>query len=637
MTLPNAKSATLEDDLAIGQLLVSFSLISQEQLEEALEISQQTRLVLGKILVITSKVSDGLLRAALQCQTMLREKQLDPAKAQAAMQLVRQGVVLNLDEALTKLGYTKPSAKPKNKLSDLLIESGLVTEEQYSAAMMQSEETGLPVGRLLVLSGHLTDSAFTAALNAQGMVQSGKVTFDEAITSLKSTRRRALMRDPKRVEKDFYSLPDGETSLLGELLIQAGCLTKDQLSNALEMGVSKGIPLGEVLHSKRFASREFIQQALEVQQLVVDKELSQTDGANVLMWIDRERMSLAEARARLRLGAQSNPKLNFTEFAKLLGIISDEDIEKAINVAKEHSDLMLQMLLLAGIKDEGGLKSAALCNSFVELGRLTTERAFVLFDFARSRNISIEQALIDLNWYQGGVSGAYDAYLQETDFDALRTRAERSFQEGRFDEAEKLWVKVTKEAEKFGANHPNFVRSLERLADVFCRTGNLDQAEMLYTRVLIAKTRALPPNSLHTAASVNNLAKVYYFLGRHDEAEHFAMRFLEMYKANFPEDHPDIACALQNLATLYHMQNKFQAAEPYYAKAVDICQSRLGPNHPTTVRLRKNFARLLRSLKRFSEAERLDPSAEGNVTGSWKAISVPADLALYTNTESEMK
>jgi tetratricopeptide (TPR) repeat protein len=126
---------------------------------------------------------------------------------------------------------------------------------------------------------------------------------------------------------------------------------------------------------------------------------------------------------------------------------------------------------------------------------------------------------------------------------------------------------------------------------------------------------------------------VSYFQGKYDEAERFALRFLELYKANFPDDHPDVACALQNVATLYHMQTKYQKAEPYYVQALHICRKSLGESHPTTVRMSQNYARVLQSLKNFKEAEKVDANeAErmGTVTGSWKAVTVPAEHMLYS-------
>lgn len=620
--------AAVADDLSIGQLLLNFSLITKEQLREALGIAKQTKLALGKVLVITQDFSESLLQAALQCQTMLREKQLDLSKAHAAIQLVQQGAAPDLNEALRQLGYTPPSPV-RDLLTDLIKESGLVSDEHLALAKTQMESTGLPLGRVLVLSGNLSESMLAAVLNVQAVVQSGKINLEEAVKSLSSVHQRTLNRSPRPGEKDFYSLPGGESTLLGELMIQAGCLTKDQLKNALELGVMENRPLGEMLQSMKLVSRELVQKSLDIQQLLLTKSISHADAVKLLVWVDREQISVEEGRQRLEPNTEPVKSITLVEFATMLGILSDLDVENAIGVAMRNSQLMLQILLFSESKNEHALRSAAACISLIERGKLTLEHACVLYDYARKRELSIEVALSELNWYQGELPTEVLS-SQGVDFEVLRTKAEQSFSEGRLEDAEKQWLEVVGAAEKFGSDHPNLICSMERLADVYCQAGKMEQAESVYSRALVAKARVLPANSLHIATTVNNLAKVSYFLSRFDDAERFAKQFLEIYQANFPPDHPDVACALQNLSTLYHMQEKYTQAEPYYAKALQICRESLGLNHPTTVRLRRNYARLLRSLNRESEAQELDPAADGALTGSWTVISIPAEQSLKT-------
>lgn len=615
---------TVTAELSIGQLLVGFSLITSEQLEQALQVTKITQLALGKVLVITQGLSEDLLKAALQCQTMLRHKQIDLPKATAAMALLRCGEAPTLDEAFFRLGHQPPPVI--DYLSELLFESGLVTGEQLNAAITQSQMTGLPLGRVLVHSGNLTESLHAALLNAHNMLQSGTVTMEEAVNSLKSVKKRAP--DSKLVEKDFYSLLAGESSLLGELLVQAHCLSRDQLVQALQIGVREGKPLGEVLVAVRILSPGFVQKALEVQQMVLNKALTRANAVKLLGWLEREQISIAEGRERLGLNPESDSPITFVEFAKLLGLISDAHLQQAFNTALKHSDVMLQILLLAEVSESAALKAAAACNVLVERKQLGLEHACVLYDYARKNKLSIEQAMINLNWYQGG-SSTECASESLADFESLRSKAEQLLQDNALANAEKAWLQVLSVAERFGQEHPNFVRSMEKLADLYCRTGDLDKAEVLYTRVVVAKTRALPPNSLHNAATINNLAKVYYFMGRYHEAELFAMQFLEIYRANFPHDHPNMACALQNLATLYHMQDKYDQAEPYYSESLRICQTRLGLAHPATIRLSQNYASLLHSVNRASEAYQLDPGADGTVSGSWKSITIPFEYALH--------
>lgn len=624
----------VSEDLRLGELLVELALIDRKKLEAALQIVDQTGLALGRVLVLSQYIKEPLLDQAVQCQSLLRTNNIDPNMAKGALLAVAKGEHKTLDEALAKGGYTKPDDSSANKLGDLLLDSGLISKVQLDAALKQSEETGLPFGRSLVLSGLITEAGMTAALNAQNLLRSGKVSKEQALKSLKTSARRNTTSQSQPAERDFYGLPDRRTVLLGELLVAAGTISKAQLSNAVEMTVSQGKLLGEVLVDANFVRQATLDQALQLQEMIVANSCSAQDAARVLFFIDREGMSLPQAIQKVRLNELgANKKVSFTEFLKVLGLISDSDIDRALELAKANSQLMLQMLLLAEACDTNCLQLAAGCNAMMEAGRITAEHAFTLFDYARKKQIDVQQALKELNWSQRDLTAQVNQQNADSEWDAIRRQAEQSFQEGRFADAERQWIDVIRRAEKFGRDGPRFVGAIERLADVYCRLGHIDRAESLYSDALIIKTRVLPNTSLHIASTINNLAKVNYFQGKYDDAERFAVRYLDLYKANFPLDYPDVACALQNLATLYHMQEKFERAEPYYVEALRICKVQLGDQHPTTLRMQQNYARLLQSLKRYQEVKRMDVMASGNVTGSWKAVAVPEDHALYKYSE----
>jgi tetratricopeptide (TPR) repeat protein len=543
---------------------------------------------------------------------------------------IANGKSNSFEDALAELGQSPD--EPETKLGDLLVESGLITKQQLQSALGQSEETGLPFGRLLVLGGTLTEQMMTAALNAQSALASKKTTREQAIKSLRSSVRRTGTNQTAPAERDFYQLPDRKSVLLGELLVDAGSISKAQLNNAIEISINKGQSLGQVLQELKLISETVLKHTLEVQEMVMANKCSTADAAKIVQMVDRDKLPMAVALQRIRLTAQLGPdkKVSFIEFLKLLGVVDDDAINKALNMGRENAHVMMQLLLFAKVCDPNFLHLAASCNAMMESGRLTVEHAFVLFDYARKKRVNIEQALKELNWGQGDISHAIASANAGTEWEILRKQSEQSLLEGKLEAAEKQWLEVVKKAEALGGKEgPRFVSSIERLADVYAKQGRLAQAEALYSEALVTKTRVLPPHSLHTAASVNNMAKISYFQGKYDDAERFALRFLELYKANFPSHHPDVACALQNVATLYHMQDKYHLAEPYYTEAIRICKSQLGEGHATTIRMNQNYARLLQQMKRFREADKVDAKVQGSVTGSWKAVAVPSDHLLY--------
>jgi tetratricopeptide (TPR) repeat protein len=646
-TTQTGEHQTVADEIRLGELLLQLGMLQRKELEEALQIVDQTGLGLGRVLVLSQHINEKILDAAIQCQSMLRSNRIDIPAAKQAIQGVATGKHRNFEEALSAAGHQSTKDDSSNRLGDLLVEAGLVTKAQLQSAVAQTDETGLPFGRLLVLSGVLTEAAMTSALNAQSALLAGKVSKDQAINSLRSNARRSVMRAenaPAPTERDFYQLPDRKSVLLGELLVSAGSISKAQLSNAIELSVSNGKWLGQVLQDLKLISEPVLKRTLELQDMVMANQLSAADATKVLFLVDREGLTVNSAMSRVKMPvigadpavkvAPGNRKLTFTEFLKLLGVVDDDGITKAWDMGRDHPQIMMQVLLFANVCDPNYLHLASSCNAMMEAGRLSVEHAFVLFDYARKKRINIDQALKELNWGQGDMPTALATANLDAEWEAFRRNAEQALQESRLEEAEQQWLEVVKRAEQLGGKEgPRFVCSIERLGDVYTKLGRLAQAESLYSEALVTKTRVLPPHSLHTAASVNNMAKISYFQGKYDNAERFALRFLEMYKANFPDDHPDVACALQNVATLYHMQEKFSKAEPYYGEALRICKGKLGDQHPTTVRMQQNYSRLLQSMRKFKEGDKDDVKAMGSVTGSWKAVTVPSDHLLYNYSD----
>jgi len=97
------------------------------------------------------------------------------------------------------------------RLGDLLIEAGLVSRADIDEAVQIGRDTGMRVGRVLIVSGWLSETQLNSALRAQSLINDGKVTkgtavralkiacdkrlhFDHALERLTSSRLQALVR-----------------------------------------------------------------------------------------------------------------------------------------------------------------------------------------------------------------------------------------------------------------------------------------------------------------------------------------------------------------------------------------------------------------------------------------------------------
>lgn len=205
----------------------------------------------------------------------------------------------------------------------------------------------------------------------------------------------------------------------------------------------------------------------------------------------------------------------------------------------------------------------------------------------------------------------------------LKSMAESYLANNNLIEAEKLWLEGLTLLAPYGESNPNYCLTLENLAEIRLRMQDFPGSENYFLKAYHIKIAALGPHHIAVAQTVNNLARLYYQGGNFEKAELFGRQCIELQERLLGPEDGNLACSIHNLATLYHMQKKFELAEPMYKKSLEIKRKAFGPEHPETTRLLKSYADLMRNMNRLNEADELDSMADGRISGTWRAISVP--------------
>ncbi|MFQ5502350.1 MAG: tetratricopeptide repeat protein [Phycisphaerae bacterium] len=190
---------------------------------------------------------------------------------------------------------------------------------------------------------------------------------------------------------------------------------------------------------------------------------------------------------------------------------------------------------------------------------------------------------------------------------AIRTTIGKTYSSiGEYDTAEQQFVAARNLYERmFGEKHPDTLRSISNLANLYRLQGRYDEAEVLHLQTLGTQKEALGEPHPDTLNSMHGLALVYEDQGRYAEAESLYLRTLEMQRRVLGEDHPDTLGNIDNLANLYMRQGRYAKAEPLYLKTLERRNRVLGKEHPDTLDTMNNLANLHRRQGRYAEAERL--------------------------------
>ncbi|KZP17599.1 TPR-like protein [Athelia psychrophila] len=179
-------------------------------------------------------------------------------------------------------------------------------------------------------------------------------------------------------------------------------------------------------------------------------------------------------------------------------------------------------------------------------------------------------------------------------------------QRGRYEEAAALCQHaLAGQTQQLGADHPDTLTTVHRLASVYYCQGMYNEAEALYRRALASREQRLGADHPDTLTTVNNLAALYDEQGNLAEAEALYQRALKGQKQQLGADHPDTLRTVNNLAVLYDQQGNHVGAEALYQRALVSREQQLGANHPDTLMTVNNLAVLYDQQGKYAEAEAL--------------------------------
>ena len=181
------------------------------------------------------------------------------------------------------------------------------------------------------------------------------------------------------------------------------------------------------------------------------------------------------------------------------------------------------------------------------------------------------------------------------------------YKDGRWDEAEKIYVQVMEIWKgKFGANHSSTLTSMINLAEIYRNQGRLDEAEKLGLQVIEIEKKILGADHLSTLISMTNLAAIYSEQGQQDKAEKLEVQVIEIQKKNLGVNHDSILISMANLAAMYRNQGRLDEAEKLSMQVIEMKKKKFGVDHPFTLTSMANLAVIYSQQGQQDKAEKLN-------------------------------
>jgi hypothetical protein len=169
-----------EANTRLGTLLEKAGIVTSGDIAEAVAVSKRLQTPIGRVLIMSGCVTERTLTAALEAQTMLRDRQLNLEAAIEALVRVAQEKI-NLQDALKKTDKVPQAGASTNRLGEILIQFGLINKATLSEALRTSAETGMPLGSSLVCLGAISPSLLPLLLRTQDQIRDGSITIEQAV------------------------------------------------------------------------------------------------------------------------------------------------------------------------------------------------------------------------------------------------------------------------------------------------------------------------------------------------------------------------------------------------------------------------------------------------------------------------
>jgi hypothetical protein len=383
----------------IGELLVAANVIKPEVLLESLQVAKKSKTPLGRVLMSIGELTERDVETAIEIQSLIREGVISTEFGIRALNVAVKACI-PLDEAFKRLGWRPPQREimPGTELGELLLESGAVERRALDESLRQSRENNLPLGRCLVLTRAVSSSLLTSALTAQVLLRDGKITREQAVSGLRAASRKQQPLEASLQESGAYSLPQ-QSIRIGDLLAQAGIVTEGDKMSAIELGLVKKIPVGQVLVEAGTISNLILIETLKLQEMVANGQLTGAQAGEVLKAASSRGVAIEEVLADRSSKEDEIQRANeVLELLRESGIVTKEDMGKSESMAGQLHLTLGEVLLTTGILDKRTLQAAVQGKSLIEDGILTSQQVTACLHYANKTGVDFADALREVSW-----------------------------------------------------------------------------------------------------------------------------------------------------------------------------------------------------------------------------------------------
>lgn len=282
------------------------------------------------------------------------------------------------------------------RLGDLLMEAGILSSSYIKEALAKYEEQGLPIGKVLVISGYLSDGELRNALNLQYMVNDRLLTRKDAVEVLKTSHSSRMSLEESFRKTGLVQPEEQETNKLGQLLVDSENIDARTVDDCLQSSANTGLPLGHILCHKNLISQPIINRALLIQQYIRRGQIMRQQGIESLQAASLREKQLEKL--EINRGYKRQPLRNTPLFGDLLlsaGVATDRQIREAQLAHITHNTTFGQALVDTHQLPEEFILAAVFVQEMLDNNTLEIERAREALIDVRAQRVSPTRAVAE--------------------------------------------------------------------------------------------------------------------------------------------------------------------------------------------------------------------------------------------------
>lgn len=315
----------------IGQLLVESGIVEPLKLHSALATAVKNNQHIGQVLVREGYLHARELQSALRAQTLVAAGALTE---RAAVQAVRTAACRKkaLTEVLNEIPLDRGEFNDSG-LGKLLVNAGVISEESHQAAKAKSKETGLPLGRVLLLRQEIEPAILDQALTLLLMVTKAQIDDTQAQKLLREVRRsQSEVHDAVSALRMKTIIARPLRPHLGRLLARAKAISEVETVVAVERALNERRLLGEILVNSGLIAPNTLEDALKVQTFVERGLLTLQDASKLLEEAQKSNVRIRQVISEREIFRDHPTKgVEIIRLLKEAGVIADLDVARAAN------------------------------------------------------------------------------------------------------------------------------------------------------------------------------------------------------------------------------------------------------------------------------------------------------------------